>query len=99
MRRRVQIFFLILIFMYSGCEVSSWKDIFTLKSVKKTVTARDSEDIEDLKGEAAEYEKVVYKKVEAADRLGIIYEKLGKKYLASKVWDLAIESFEKGNRC
>lgn len=67
------------------------KDFFTLGSVK----AVKSESLEELEKRAMEYETNTNKETGAGDKLAIIYQKIGDKYLERKTWTSAINAYEK----
>ncbi len=91
MKKILAIIIVITISASTGCDVSSWQDIFTFKSIRSA----KGNGIEDLEGEAEEYEKLIDQRVDATNKLGVIYKKLGEKYLGRKAWNSAIDSFEK----
>ena len=73
------------------CDGDFFKDIFMLGSVKSS----GSDDIKELQEDAAEYEDLLDEKVDAAHRLGLIYQKLGNRHLERKAWVAAVDSYEK----
>jgi tetratricopeptide (TPR) repeat protein len=83
--------FIFLLFFLWACDSDSCRDIFTLGPVK----AVKSESVEELEERAKKYESQMNKKIESADSLGIVYQKLGDKYLERMTWTSAIESYEK----
>jgi len=81
----------LLIITLQGCDNNSWTDIFIPKAVK-TVRGYNEDQ---LKEKADQYEKLLDKRIKTSDKLGPIYQKLGDKYLKTKTWNSAIESYEK----
>lgn len=79
------------LFFSTGCKEDSWRNIFTFRPVESV----KEDSIEELEQEAAQYEKEIDEKIGAAGRLGLIYQKIGEKYLDRKAWDAAIKYFEK----
>ncbi len=71
------------------------KDLFfSLIKIRSIQANKGKDEISELKKKAAEYEEQVKKKVAVADKLGKVYERLGKKYLEHKNWKPAVKSLE-----
>ncbi len=79
------------VFVLSGCKDTSFKDVFTLKSVKNV----KKDEIVRLKQEAGKYEKKVAERMSNAEQLGAIYQELGEKYNDRRSWDPAIDALKK----
>lgn len=82
---------LISVLISTACKEGSWQDLFTFKSIRSA----KGDDIEELEDRVKKYEKVLDKRIESSHELGMIYQKLGVKYLDRKAWSSAIDSFEK----
>lgn len=87
----ISLLLILIVPLLPGCGDMSCKDVFTLKSVRNV----QDRGISRLKKKATEYDSLVQKKVESADKAAHVYQQLGEKYLERKTWDLSIESFEK----
>lgn len=91
----IRIVFVMMIGMTcSACSADSFLDFFTLKSVRTVTGKGEDADVEELMQKAKGYEKEIARQIEAADKIGDVYEALGVKYLLRKNWDLAVKSFE-----
>jgi len=91
LRKKMIILVFLMVIISPACESGVWQEFFNTGPEK----AVESGDISELEKEALEYEGQMEKNISASSKLGVIYKKLGDKYLFRKAWDSAITSFEK----
>lgn len=84
---------LMMIFMpvLSACSIDDLKNFFTIGAVKSV----KSDNLEELEKKVKEYESNAGKKEVSGDKLAILYQDIGDKYLERKTWTSAIKAYEK----
>ena len=74
-----------------SCGDMSCQEMFSLKSPQLA----KGQSAEELIKEISRLEPKVKEKSESPNKLGRLYERLGEKYMETKTWNLAIDSFDK----
>ncbi|MFW5808779.1 MAG: hypothetical protein ACOCWH_06970 [Spirochaetota bacterium] len=76
---------MIMTLLSAGCTQESFRDLFTLKSVRRVTQPTPEAEVEELREMARGYEDEINEKIEA----------LGIKFLLRQNWQLAVESLKK----
>lgn len=91
LKKTITGFLITSIIIFPACDKESLKDFFMLGSVKKV----QSETLEELEKKAHDLADNSSKETGSGEKLGIVYQKIGDKYLQRKTWTSAIEAYEK----